>query len=122
MKWSWLFDSRTQWLGFALGALIVLLGTLMPASSLGSPPGSDKLHHILGFSFWAGLCAWGPSKRFYAFACLIVICGGMIELIQPYVNRIADWKDFIANTVGVSIACFLHLTLTFFKKRGTDTA
>lgn len=122
MKWSWLFDSRTQWLGFALGALIVLLGTLMPASSLGSPPGSDKLHHILGFGCWAGLCAFGPSKRFYSLAILIVFAGGLIEIIQPYVNRYGDWYDFLADAIGVALACVFHLIVCFFQKRGTDTA
>jgi len=35
---------------------------------------------------------------------LLYIClGGVIELIQPYVNRYGEWLDFIANTAGVLI-------------------
>ncbi|MGC9519267.1 MAG: hypothetical protein ACP5FP_06375 [Desulfuromonadaceae bacterium] len=27
----------------------------------------------------------------------------MIELIQPYVNRYAEWQDMLANTGGIII-------------------
>jgi VanZ family protein len=34
--------------------------------------------------------------------CLFFIAyGGMIELVQPYVNRYGEWLDMAANTTGV---------------------
>jgi uncharacterized membrane protein HdeD (DUF308 family) len=31
----------------------------------------------------------------------MVSLSGIIELIQPYVNRHGEWLDFLANTIGV---------------------
>ncbi|SBS30379.1 hypothetical protein MAQ5080_01651 [Marinomonas aquimarina] len=118
----WLFSPNTQLLGFILGALAVSLATLMPASSLGTPPGSDKLHHVLGFAFWAMLCAFGPTRRYLWLAFLITLCGGLIELIQPYVHRRGEWGDFWADCAGVGVATFLHACIRYCKRRGMDTA
>lgn len=123
MNWRhWLFSPKIQLLGFILGAMAVSLATLMPASSLGTPPGSDKLHHVIGFGFWASLCAFGPSRRFLFYALLVMLCGGLIELIQPYVHRHGEWNDFWADCAGVLLAAVLHLIIRYFKKRGMDTA
>lgn len=123
MFWHhWLFSTKTQWLGFALGALAVSLATLMPASTLGTPPGSDKLHHVLGFAFWAILCAFGSTRRYLSMAIFITLCGGLIELIQPYVHRRGEWGDFWADCIGVGLASVLHLVIRFLHKRGLDSA
>lgn len=118
----WLFSPKAQLLGFILGAVAVSLATLMPASSLGTPPGSDKVHHIVGFAFWALLCAFGPTRRYLVLAFLIALCGGLIELIQPYVHRHGEWLDFWADCSGVALATGVHLIIRHFKQRGTDTA
>lgn len=117
-----LFSARTQWIGFILGAVIVLIATLLPMQQIVSAPGSDKIHHILGFAFWASLCAFGPSKRFLGFALIIIACGGLIELIQPFVNRRAEWNDFWADVAGVASASVFHFLVIYLKRRGTDTA
>ncbi|MBM6551897.1 hypothetical protein [Marinomonas ostreistagni] len=122
MKIAWLFTPKAQLLGFCLGAVIVLAGTLAPAAELVPVPGNDKTHHILGFLGWAGLCALGPTRRFVAFAIVIALMGGLIELIQPYVNRHADWYDFWADTLGVALAFIVHGVACWIKARGTDSA
>jgi hypothetical protein len=39
----------------------------------------------------------------------------MIELIQPYVNRHADWLDMLANTSGIILGALLaHLVNGFY--------
>lgn len=123
MIWRrWCCSPKTQSLGFLLGAVAVSLATLMPAATLGTPPGSDKLHHVLGFAFWAILCAFGPTRRFLGLAFVIILCGGLIELIQPYVHRRAEWHDFWADCAGVGLAVLVHFAIRLIKKRGTDTA
>jgi hypothetical protein len=98
---TWLTSPTAQAVGFVLGALIISVSTLTPAEYLPPAPGSDKLHHLLGFGGWTLLCAFGPIKRFVYMALFIVLWGGMIELIQPYINRYGEWFDFFANTSGV---------------------
>ena len=119
---QWLYNARLQYLGFTLGATIVMLATLLPASNIVSPPGSDKLHHVLGFAFWAGMCAWGSSRRYFFLAFVIISLGGMIELLQPLVRRQGEWNDFWADTAGVALATLFHLFIRYLKGRGTNTA
>ncbi|MBJ7538889.1 hypothetical protein [Marinomonas transparens] len=95
-----------QAVGFCIGAFIISLSTLSPAEYLPPTPGSDKLHHVLGFGGWALMCAFGPTRRFLYMAAFIVFWGGMIELIQPYVNRYGEWLDFYADTFGVVLVLF----------------
>jgi len=43
---------------------------------------------------------------------IILILGGAIgaldEITQPWVNRIASWLDFVADLVGILLACVLY--------------
>ncbi|NVK72102.1 MAG: hypothetical protein HWE24_01375 [Oceanospirillaceae bacterium] len=103
-----------QTAGFMLGALIISLSTLMPLEQLPTAPGSDKLHHVLGFAFWALLCALGPKKRFTYMALFIIFWGGAIELIQPYVNRYTEWLDFYADALGVILIIMARLLIERF--------
>ncbi|UTV98155.1 hypothetical protein KDW99_12835 [Marinomonas rhizomae] len=102
--------------GFVLGALIICLATLTPADILPAVPGTDKTHHIIGFGGWALLCAFGPLKRFAYMALFIIFWGGMIELIQPYVNRYGEWLDFYADTFGVILIVLVRLIIGLFLK------
>lgn len=117
MMLNWLFSTRAQWLGFCLGAGVVIAATLAPAAQLTSVPGTDKIHHILGFFGWASLCALGPSRRFIIMSLIIIMMGGLIELLQPYVNRYADWYDFWADVAGVALAYVVHAVALLFKQR-----
>lgn len=101
-----LASPTAQAVGFLLGLLIISLSTLTPADYLPPAPGSDKLHHLIGFGSWALLCAFGPMRRFIIMAILMIIWGGMIEIIQPHINRYGEWLDFIANTSGVLLVVF----------------
>ncbi|MGO2353917.1 MAG: hypothetical protein ACTH58_04170 [Marinomonas foliarum] len=111
-----LTSPAAQAAGFVLGALVICFATLTPVDQLPSAPGTDKLHHILGFGGWALLCAFGPNKRFILFSVFIILSGGTIELIQPYVNRYAEWMDFYANALGVILVVLSRLTMGWFLK------
>ncbi|NLQ16004.1 hypothetical protein HGG82_00020 [Marinomonas sp. M1K-6] len=112
-----LTSPTAQAVGFILGALIISLATLTPADSLPLAPGSDKLHHLLGFGGWALLCAFGPMKRFVSMSLLIIAWGGAIELIQPHLNRYGEWLDFYANTSGVVVIVLAKCLLRHLSKR-----
>ena len=51
-----------------------------------------------------------PNK-WVLFIFLFIIFGGVIEMIQPYVNRYGEWLDFLANTTGVIFGFFLGVVL-----------
>jgi len=99
---------------FFLGWFGISIATLTPLEQLPiHVPGSDKLHHIIGFSSWSLMVAAGKQKTFTYLCLFIFLWGGIIELIQPYVNRYGEWLDFGANTVGI---VFTYLLATFVKR------
>jgi len=96
--------NRLQMMGFLLGFIIVSVSTLSPADQLPSVSGSDKLHHVIGFGSWVLLCCLGSRKRLFKMSAFIFVWGGLIEIIQPWVNRYGEWQDFAANSVGIGLA------------------
>lgn len=85
---------------FAIAGVIAIL-TLMPASDLPRRvPGTDKLHHFLAFAALVfPALAVRPSAARWILP-LAIAYGGLIELIQPYFGRSAEWGDFVADALG----------------------
>ena len=89
--------------------LVITVLSLYPLSKLPEFPGTDKIHHLFAYFFLAfpsGLR--NPNKR-ALFIFSFIIFGGIIEMVQPYVNRYDDWLDFFANTIGVFFGFFVGL-------------
>ncbi|MCC5970117.1 MAG: hypothetical protein JJU15_09215 [Pararhodobacter sp.] len=93
---------RLQMIGVAatilLGIVIAFL-TLAPVSSEGVP-GSDKLHHVLAFAALAFPIPFARPRLAIPVALGVIAYGGVIELIQPYFGRQAEWADFLADIFG----------------------
>lgn len=102
-----LLYQKRQIIGFLLGFIAISVSTLTPVEQLPSVSGSDKLHHVIGFGSWVLLSCFGPFNRLLKMSGFIFIWGGLIELIQPYVNRYGEWQDFAANSVGILLALAL---------------
>jgi hypothetical protein len=88
-----------------LGSLIAVL-TLAPVSAA-SVPGSDKLHHVLGFAALSFPLPFARPKLALPIVLGVATYGGMIELIQPYVGRQAEWGDFLADVAGAIMGASL---------------
>ena len=94
-------------------SIIILSGitvlSLMPTEELPDAPGSDKTHHLISYAalaFPASLRrANGWKYMILFFACY----SGLIEMIQPYVDRHGEWLDFIANVSGLLLGSILAL-------------
>lgn len=96
---------------------LVTITSLFPAEHLPKVPGSDKTHHFISYAlimFPAGLAR---PKHWAYIALFIIAWSGMIELIQPYVNRYGEWLDLAANAGGVSIGLITGRLLGRLVKR-----
>ncbi|SFK76980.1 VanZ like family protein [Shimia haliotis] len=93
-----------------LAAIIAVL-TLAPMPS-GGPAGSDKLYHVLAFA-----CLAFPlplvRPRWTVWVILGVIAyGGVIEVIQPFFGRQAEWVDLVADAIGAVVGAVTGTALS----------
>lgn len=99
---------KTRWTACTAATLAaVTLFSLLPLPALPSVPGDDKTMHLIAYAalmFPAGL---RRPKGIVLIFLFFVLYSGMIELVQPYVNRYCEWLDLAANTLG--LACGLLL-------------
>ncbi len=65
-----------------------------------SAPGSDKLHHMLGFAVLAFPLPFVRPKLTGLVLVAAIAYGGAIEIIQPFFGRTAELGDFLADAVG----------------------
>jgi VanZ family protein len=91
-----------------LAAVIGVL-TLLPLETPEVLPGSDKIHHVLGFAALAFPSAFLFPKLVRWIAPLALAYGALIEVVQPYVGRIGEASDFWADAIGVLIGLGLGL-------------
>lgn len=78
----------------------------------------DKAEHFTAFGGLAGLglLAW-PRRHGGLIVGLLVLYGGLIEIIQGMVGRDRDWHDLLADTLGMLAA---WAALILLKRAGMD--
>ena len=80
-------------------AMIIAVLTLTPMPA-GGPPGSDKIYHVLAFACLAfPLPLVRPRWTVWVILCVIAY-GGIIEVIQPFFGRQAEWADLVSDSIG----------------------
>lgn len=105
------------WLSLTYVALaLITIASLFPADQLPAVPGSDKTHHFVSYCLLMLPTAIRKPKHWLLIALLFILWSGLIELIQPYVNRYGEWLDMLANAGGVLLAImvgqFIHWLIT----------
>ncbi len=80
---------------------VITVLSLWPLETLPEAPGSDKLHHFIAYGFLALPVALRKPRLWSVLCMLFVAYSGLIELVQPYVNRYGEWKDMLANSSGI---------------------
>ena len=81
---------------------VVVWGELMP-STHGPPVIWDKLEHFTAYFGLAGIAtvALGRLRPSVWAAMGLASFGGILEIVQSFVGRDAEWGDEFANIVGV---------------------
>ena len=91
---------------------MIAWGTLMPLKELPPVPGTDKLQHFIAFGvFVLPVSLLLPAKAWLIFI-IAVVYGGLIEIIQPYVNRYAEFGDFMADAVGAAVGAAIGVVIS----------
>ena len=98
-----------------LSILIMLAITtvsLSPLDNLPEAPGSDKIHHFIAYVALAFPTALRKPRHWPMIILGFALYSGLIELIQPLVNRYGEWMDFLANVcgllIGIALAFFIN--------------
>ena len=89
--------------------LVIAFLSLYPLPKLPEFPGTDKTHHLAAYFLLALPSGLKKPNKWILFIFLFIIFGGVIEIIQPYVNRYGEWLDFFANTTGVILGFFVGM-------------
>ncbi len=76
---------------------------------------SDKLHHFIGYFLFALPIAIAKPRYWQFLLGLLLVYSGLIELVQPYVNRSCEWFDFTANSLGLLLGTLSGLLIVKIK-------
>ena len=92
-----------------LTAITIL--SLTPLQALPPAPGSDKTHHFIAYGTLMFPCAIAKPKHLPFITLFFIGWSGIIELIQPYVNRYGELLDLIANIGGLGCGLLIGLAV-----------
>lgn len=100
---------------FTLTCIAIL--SLLPAENLPKVRGVDKTHHFLAYVALAFPVALRQPKYWQAIIVSFFVISGIIEIVQPYVNRHGEWLDLLANGLGLLTGTLIALFFNKHRKR-----
>ena len=106
-----------HWLIVSVCLLLIITAQSLCPLDVPSPPGSDKIHHLIAYAALVFPVALRQPNRWLWFVVFFIGYSGLIELIQPYVNRYGEWLDMLANTAGVLCGVALATAINAVRKR-----
>lgn len=92
-------------------AAAILVLALIPMPVAPSVPGSDKTHHFIAFAALVLPAALFHPRALWWALPLAVVEAGLIEIVQPHVNRMREWADFTAGVRGALAGAAAGLAL-----------
>jgi len=90
---------------------VITVMSLLPLSELPAFPGSDKTHHLIAYGLLMFPVALKRPPGWLRIGVFFIVWSGLIELVQPYVNRYGEWLDLLANSMGLLLG---NYCVTFF--------
>lgn len=94
--------------------ILISFLSLYPFPKLPEIQGNDKSYHLFAYFLLALPTALKKPEKWVFYILIFVILGGILEILQPYVNRFGEWLDFLANTLGVTFGLITGLILKNF--------
>jgi len=91
--------------------LIITFLSLYPLQEQPSVPGSDKIHHLIAYSALTICVGLRKPSNYFLIIILFSFYSGLIEIIQPYVNRFREIEDFLFNNLGIFIGLTLGIVI-----------
>ena len=97
--------------------IIITILSLYPLPELPKNMGTDKTHHLIAYcSLTLCICIVQPNN-YKKLILFFVLYGGLIEVVQPYVNRYGEFLDFVYNTFGIIISLIIGHFFNKYLKR-----
>ena len=87
--------------------LLITTLSLWPVEHLPDTPGGDKLHHLVAYASLMFPVALRKPRFWLLLGLGFIAWSGCIEVIQPLVNRHAEWQDMIANSLGIMLGALI---------------
>lgn len=96
--------------------LLILISflSLYPLPELPNIQGNDKLYHLFAYFLLALPTGLKKPKKWFFYILMFITFGGLIEILQPYVNRFGEWLDFLGNILGVILGSITGLIFKNF--------
>lgn len=93
---------ETYWVFWSLSVIATIsLLSLYPLGQLPAVPGSDKTHHVIAYSVLAFPVAIARPRHWIVIVLGYFLYSGLVEVLQPMVNRYGEWLDLAANGFGL---------------------
>lgn len=106
---------QKNWLAFTVLFLVMITTlSLWPLGKLPDVPGTDKTHHFIAYGALMFPTALRKSNNWILIGLFFIAFSGVIELVQPYVNRYGEWLDMAANTAGVVCGLLVAKVVIYF--------
>ncbi len=101
--WRWLLAAQV---------LVVLYLALSPRPPQTLDLGWDKLNHLLAFACMTVTARLAFGRIWGTLIVALLAYGGLIEILQSFVpNRSAEWADWFADGLGITLGIGLWLIL-----------
>ena len=91
--------------------VIITFLSLYPLKQQPSIPGTDKIHHLIAYSALAIGVGLRRPLNYVLIIILFSFYSGLIEIIQPYINRFGEIEDFLFNNLGILIGLTLGILI-----------
>lgn len=82
-------------------SIVIILFSLYPEAQLKDFSSNDKLRHVTAYCLLFFPIAVSQPRNWILIGFCIIAVSGVIEMVQPMVNRHAEWHDVVANFLGV---------------------